>query len=68
MVQAKPSPRESLSFDPAHARWVLRVLALLISVVGRTTLVGRILRDTQTALESALQDADRVDADRAAAA
>ena len=57
MVTTAPPARESRSLDPAQARWVLHLLAPLIAVVGEHTLLGRILRDTRAAIQSAIRDA-----------
>jgi hypothetical protein len=50
-----PSPEESF-FNLSQARWVTRVLSMLIAVVGRESLLGLILRQTRTEITSIVQD------------
>jgi hypothetical protein len=47
--------------NAAHARWVVGVLNMLIAVVGRTSLLGLILRQTRSEIASLVRP-DRGDA------
>ncbi len=56
MARANPSSQKSSLCNVAHARWVGRILNMLIAVVGRDTLLGQILRQTQTEIKTILPD------------
>ena len=57
MARANPvSPLTSPSTPTAQARWVGRVLNMLIAVVGRDSLVGQILRNTQAEIKTIVLD------------
>jgi hypothetical protein len=43
-------------FNLPQARWVTRVLSMLIAVVGRESLLGLILRQTRSEITSIVQD------------
>jgi hypothetical protein len=47
---------EDSFFNIAHARWVVGVLAMLIAVVGKDSLVGLLLRQTRREIDSLIQD------------
>ena len=48
MIRKNTSSDEDSFFNIAHARWVIGVLSMLIAVVGKESLVGLLLRQTQT--------------------
>jgi hypothetical protein len=56
MARANPSSQEPSFFSLPHAKWVSGVLNMLIAVVGRKTLLGLILRQTRSEINSLVQD------------
>ena len=56
MVKKYQRPEEASFFNIAHARWVIGVLAMLIAVVGKESLVGLLLRQTRREIDSLIQD------------
>ncbi|HEY7328997.1 MAG TPA: hypothetical protein VH592_15245 [Gemmataceae bacterium] len=53
--KAKHANEDSF-FNIGHARWVVGVLAMLIAVVGKESLVGLLLRQTRREIDSLIQD------------
>lgn len=54
---AKPTPSEEAEFFNLElAKWVISVLSMLISVVGRESLLGLILRQTRSEIASLVRD------------
>jgi hypothetical protein len=56
MAGKNSSEDELAFFNLAHARWVSGVLSMLIAVVGKETLLGLLLRQTQREIDSLIQD------------
>jgi hypothetical protein len=56
MIGSYRSPEETNFFDVRLAKWVLGVLAMLIAVVGKESLVGLILRQTRAEIASLVHD------------
>ena len=56
MARVNPSSPEPSFFSLPHAKWVLGVLNMLIAVVGRESLLGLILRQTRSEINSLVQD------------
>jgi hypothetical protein len=52
-----PSSDDVPFFNLPHAKWVVRVLSMLIAVVGSQTLLGLILRQTRSEIASMLRGA-----------
>jgi hypothetical protein len=56
MARLRRPPQEAPFFNLAHARWVVGVLNMLVAVVGRDTLLGLILRQTRSEINSVIRD------------
>lgn len=55
-LRAHPSPFSAM--DPEHGQYVLGVLTLLIDIVGPSTLLATLLRQTANEIESLLPSED----------
>ena len=58
MIRNYASADETDFFNLPLAKWVVGVLAMLIAVVGRESLVGLILRQTRSDIARLVQDED----------
>jgi uncharacterized membrane protein len=56
MARVNVASQESPFFSLPHARWVVSVLNMLIAVVGRDSLLGLLLRQTRSEIESIIRD------------
>jgi hypothetical protein len=56
MAAVNTSSQKNSIFNLSHAKWVARVLGMLIAVVGRDSLLGIILRQTRSEIGSIVQD------------
>jgi len=56
MARKNTSSDEDSFFNIAHARWVVGVLGMLIAVVGKESLIGLLLRQTQREIDGLIQD------------
>ncbi len=56
MARTPPPSDEGEFFSLAQAKWVIGVLGLLIAVVGRESLLGLILRQTRSEIDSIVRD------------
>jgi hypothetical protein len=56
MARANTSTQQSSFFDLSLARWVAGVLNMLVAVVGRESLLGLILRQTRSEINSLVQN------------
>ena len=56
MRRAKTPSDEESFFSLPQARWVIGVLSMLIAVVGRESLLGLILRQTRSEINSIVRD------------
>jgi hypothetical protein len=56
MDRMKTSSQNSPIVNAPHAKWVARVLTMLIAVVGRESLLGLILRQTRSEISSIVAD------------
>lgn len=54
-----PADEEAGFFNLALAKWVLGILAMLIAVVGRETLLGLILHQTRLEIASLVRDEEQ---------
>ncbi len=68
MARVSTPSHETPFVNVSHARWVTRVLNMLIAVVGRESLLGLILRQTRTEIGSIVPDEKAADATAQAAA
>jgi hypothetical protein len=59
-----PSRDEVSFFSLPQAKWIVGVLSMLIAVVGRDSLLGLILRQTRSEINSIIKD-EEPDAARA---
>jgi hypothetical protein len=59
MIPSYRPADEADFFDVGLAKWVLGVLAMLIAVVGRESLVGLILRQTRSEITGLVRDEER---------
>jgi hypothetical protein len=50
-----PFSEEDSFFNLSQAKWVISILGLLIAVVGRESLVGLILRQTRSEIQSIVE-------------
>jgi hypothetical protein len=62
MVRSNSSAQEASFFNLGHAKWVVGVLSMLIAVVGRESLLGLILRQTRSEINSLVRDEEPVPA------
>ena len=60
MARNNTSEPEVSFFNLAHAKWVAGVLSMLIAVVGRESLLGLILRQTRSEINSLVRDEEPV--------
>jgi hypothetical protein len=60
MARSNTSESEVSFFNLAHAKWVAGVLSMLIAVVGRESLLGLILRQTRSEINSLVRDEEPV--------
>ncbi len=56
MSNGKLVAEEEQFFNLPHARWVVGVLNMLVAVVGRDSLLGLLLRQTRSEIESIIRD------------
>ena len=56
MARVHPSSEEASFFSLPHAKWVIGVLSMLIAVVGKESLLGLILRQTRSEINSIVRD------------
>jgi uncharacterized membrane protein len=56
MINKQKQAENSEFFSLPMAKWVVGVLAMLIAVVGKETLVGLILRQTRSEIMSIIRD------------
>jgi hypothetical protein len=56
MARQNSTAAEAPFFNVAHARWVIRVLGMLIAVVREDSLLGLLLGQTRSEIHSILQD------------
>lgn len=56
MAAVKSSCHEESFFNLPHAKWVAGVLSMTIAVVGRDSLLGLILRQTRSEINSLIRD------------
>jgi len=56
MAKMNASRDEVSFFSLPQAKWVVGVLSMLIAVVGRDSLLGLILRQTRSEINSIVQD------------
>jgi hypothetical protein len=59
MMRSHRPPEETDFFNLPLAKWVLGVLAMLIAVVGKESLVGLILRQTRAEIASLVSDEEQ---------
>jgi hypothetical protein len=59
MMRSYRSTEETDFFNLPLAKWVLGVLAMLIAVVGKESLVGLILRQTRAEIASLVLDEEQ---------
>ena len=55
MARANTSSKQASFFDLSLAKWVAGVLNMLVAVVGRESLLGLILRQTRSEINSLVQ-------------
>jgi hypothetical protein len=56
MARVNTRPSDAPFFNLPQARWIGRVLGMLIAVVGRDSLLGLILRQARSEIASVIQD------------
>jgi hypothetical protein len=56
MAHVNPPCDDTSFFNLPHARWVVGVLGMLIAVVGRESLLGLMLRQTRSEINSIICD------------
>ncbi len=56
MARTNSSREEAPFFSLPQAKWVVGVLSMLIAVVGRDSLLGLILRQTRSEINSLVRD------------
>jgi hypothetical protein len=59
MIRSHRSAEETDFFNLPLAKWVLGVLAMLIAVVGKESLVGLILRQTRSEIADLVRDEEQ---------
>jgi hypothetical protein len=59
MIRNYPPADETEFFNLPLAKWVIGVLAMLIAVVGKESLVGLILRQTRSDIVGLVQDEEQ---------
>jgi hypothetical protein len=59
MIRKRPSVEEEGFFNLPLAKWVLGVLAMLIAVVGRESLLGLILGRTRCEIAGLVRDEEQ---------
>ena len=62
MARVTPSLQNPSQVNVPHAKWIGRVLNMLIAVIGQESLLGQILRKTQSEIKSLIQDETANDA------
>ncbi len=56
MARKNSSREEVAFFSLSQAKWIVGVLSMLIAVVGRDSLLGLILRQTRSEINSIIKD------------
>jgi len=56
MAKVNGDSKAAPFFNLPHARWVVSVLNMLVAVVGRDSLLGLLLRQTRSEIESIIRD------------
>ena len=56
MARMHTSPKDAPFFNLPQAKWVAGVLSMLIAVVGRDSLLGLLLRQTRSEINSLVRD------------
>lgn len=56
MAATKLTSREAPFFNLSQAKWVVGVLSMLIAVVGKDSLLGLLLRQTRSEINTVIRD------------
>ena len=58
MARTTSTSHDASFFNVAQGKWVVGVLSMMIAVVGRESLLGLILRQTRSEINSIVADED----------
>jgi hypothetical protein len=56
MARTKSLPQDAPFFNVSQAKWVVGVLSMLIAVVGRDSLLGLLLRQARSEINSLVRE------------